>query len=214
MSSLVGAGDEGIDFSTFHDVDLWSGFDMTGFPEWVSIMKCQAISLLTVIKNLSSLFDDPFASPDLLDMTQMTYPIPSDTLPFNIQTALDMIQQYQHPTSGTNTPFVPSVPHRWFSDRPSLQLYDSDVVNVFINLATKHIGKAFPVLKVLGTTASMESYLHLAAAAVGGLYCKVHGSYNIAKSMYHDSRRLVGDRVGQPHVFIMKFADSVDKVIQ
>ena len=140
--------------------------------------------------------------------------MPNDTLPLKIQAALDMIQQYQRPMSGTNTPLLSSIPKRWFSDRPSLQLYDGEIINVFLNLATKHLNQTFGIFNDLRISAHTQPALYLAAAAVGGLYCNVRGSYKIAKSMFHDSRRLVGELVSQLFVLSLKTADCVDQAIQ
>ncbi|KAK4551893.1 hypothetical protein LTR86_010794 [Recurvomyces mirabilis] len=114
-----------------------------------------------------------------------------DILPKNVQSATSMTQAYHRIHSGTTTPTNAANPRRWFSDPPSLQVYDDEIVNVFLNLAAIYITPTFPVFKDLNVRANTVPELYLAMAAVGGLFCQVPGSFDMAKALYHDSRRLL-----------------------
>lgn len=82
----------------------------------------------------------------------------------------------------------------WYSAPPNLQDYDEDVFNVFINLFHKHIPETFPLFNEIGANQRVKD-LHpehcLAMAATGALFCSVPGSFDVAKSMYNDARRIL-----------------------
>ncbi|KAB8067344.1 hypothetical protein BDV29DRAFT_92665 [Aspergillus leporis] len=77
------------------------------------------------------------------------------------------------------------------SKPPSLEIYDRDVVNVFLNIFHDHIPAFFPIFKDNPPLDVNRPDYYLSMAAVGALYCSVEGSYEIARAMYNDARRMI-----------------------
>ncbi|PHH92714.1 hypothetical protein CDD83_5737 [Cordyceps sp. RAO-2017] len=73
---------------------------------------------------------------------------------------------------------------------PHLLLYDTVIINAFLNLFRRHLGPGFPLFRDAAPTQLNNPKLCLAMAAVGGLFSLAKGSYEMAKAMYNDSRRL------------------------
>jgi hypothetical protein len=81
------------------------------------------------------------------------------------------------------------------SKPPSLEIYDRDVVNVFLNIFHDHIPAFFPIFKDNPPLDVNRPDYYLSMAAVGALYCSVEGSYEIARAMYNDARRMILEAV-------------------
>lgn len=79
----------------------------------------------------------------------------------------------------------------WYSAPPNLEDHDNDVVNVFLNLFHKHIPETFPLFDEAAVSQKRRAEYCLAMAATGGLFCSVPGSFEVARSMYNDARRLL-----------------------
>lgn len=119
-----------------------------------------------------------------------------DALPETVKSATDMIQDYHRLHSGVNTPVNGTRPQQWFSEPPSLQIYDNDIVDVFLNLATTCLSPTFRLFENFAISTNTRDELYLAMAAVGGLFSQVPGSFRVAKAMFHDARRLLLASVG------------------
>ena len=78
----------------------------------------------------------------------------------------------------------------WYSRPPRLQIYDEEVINVFLNLGRLHLFSTFPMFSDFEAKSGTKEELCLAMAAVGGLFCTVKGSYKVAKTLYNDARRM------------------------
>lgn len=78
----------------------------------------------------------------------------------------------------------------WFSAPPRFQIYDRDVMNVFLNLAKVHLAQTFKVLAPFEASEGVEEELIAAMAAVGGLFCDVDGSQKVAGVLYNDARKM------------------------
>jgi hypothetical protein len=61
---------------------------------------------------------------------------------------------------------------------------------VFLRLFQRHIPPTFPIFERSSSMHKHPPSYVLAAAAVGGLFCAVAGSAEVARSMYNDARRL------------------------
>lgn len=154
---------------------------------------------LTYSKNLSSVFDETFGGLGYAAEAGLVPSLSGEALPMNIQSALNMINVEQHPGLLYETGPLASTPQRWLSQPPNLELYDSEVINIFLNLAVNHLGPTFTFLETFATDTTTRPELYLAVAAIGGLFCQVLGSYKIAEAMFHDSRRLLHEIVRSPH---------------
>ena len=140
-------------------------------------------------KSFGSLLDDSFDFLDFSDGFSPTFDL-ATLLPKDVHRAVSVVQGYNRSRSGTATPLLDSGPRAWFSDPPRPELYDIEVMNIFIHLAITHLESTFRMLSGFVITDQTQTELHLAMAAVGGLYCHVPGSYKVAKALYHDARRL------------------------
>ena len=78
----------------------------------------------------------------------------------------------------------------WYSAPPRLQVYDEEIVNVFLNVARLHLSSTFPVFSNFEARFSTREELCLAMAAVGALFCNMQGSYKVAKVLYNDARKM------------------------
>jgi hypothetical protein len=85
--------------------------------------------------------------------------------------------------------------HMWYSAPPRLQMYDKDMINVFLNLAKNHLASTFTFLLPFQAYPGVAEELVIAIAAVGALYCDVDGSHKLAKACYNDARRMVFAKV-------------------
>jgi hypothetical protein len=101
------------------------------------------------------------------------------------------LQEYFDRKSRAPSPAPGTRRSMWFSALPRLQDHDVDVVNIFLNLFYRHIPKTFTIFGGTKITDRNRPDYILALAAVGGLFCSVNGSFEIAKPMYNDSRRLL-----------------------
>ena len=88
-----------------------------------------------------------------------------------------------------------NIPRSYSSEQVDNDRYDKDIVNVFLNLAVKHVSSTLAFLKGFTVSTDTRAELYLAVAAIGGLFCQVPGSYSVAEAMYHDSRRLLHNAV-------------------
>jgi hypothetical protein len=83
---------------------------------------------------------------------------------------------------------------RWLLDPPSRR-HDPEIVNVFLNLFAIHVATTFTTFQNFHITENTPASLILAMAAVGGLFCKIEGSFRIARAMHNDARRIMLTRV-------------------
>ena len=104
---------------------------------------------------------------------------------------LSIMRDYFRARSRASTPTRVEAGQRQYSIAPRLQIYDTEIINVFLNLARDHLSCSFPIFSTFKAMPGMRKELCLAMASVGGLYCSVQGSTKIAKALYHDSRRLL-----------------------
>ncbi|MCJ1471562.1 hypothetical protein MMC13_000202 [Lambiella insularis] len=109
----------------------------------------------------------------------------------NVQNAMGMVQHYFEQISRPSSPGHEKPKHRWFSEPPRLQIYDEEVMEVFVKIARHHLIQTFPVLADLPLAREPRKEFHLACAAVGGLFCNVPGRFKVVNSMYNDARRML-----------------------
>ena len=129
--------------------------------------------------NSFSLFDDSW-----LQFSGSMFDQPTDR-------ALDMMRVHFRLRSRAPSPSRVETGQQQYSIAPDLARYDPDIINVFLNLAQRHLGDAFPLFSSFEATPDTEAELCLATAAIGALYCSISGSIKIARSLYHDARRLL-----------------------
>lgn len=111
------------------------------------------------------------------------------------QSAMEMMQNYFEQISRPSSPRHEKPKHRWFSAPPRFQIYDEEVMNVFVNITKHHLSKTFPILDDFMAAENPRKALNLAYAAVGGLFCNIPGRFKVVNSMYNDSRRMLLDPV-------------------
>jgi hypothetical protein len=78
----------------------------------------------------------------------------------------------------------------WYSAVPNLTHYRPEIKEVFLRLFQRHIPATFPIFERPNCQHKRPASYILAMAAVGGLFCSVPGSAEVARSMYNDARRL------------------------
>ncbi len=78
----------------------------------------------------------------------------------------------------------------WYSAPPHLQIYDEEVINVFLNLGRIHLSGTFPIFSDFEAKPGTSEELCLAMAAVGALFCNVRGSFKVARVLYNDARKM------------------------
>ncbi|KAK4950245.1 hypothetical protein LTR10_011224 [Elasticomyces elasticus] len=78
----------------------------------------------------------------------------------------------------------------WCSSAPDPYMYDLDVLDIWISIAVERIGPTFLVFNDFRVDESTGDTLYIAMAAVGGVYCAVENSFQLAKVMFNDARRL------------------------
>lgn len=83
----------------------------------------------------------------------------------------------------------------WFSSQPPRTSPDEFVTNVFLNIFRRHIPPVFSLFQEMDLSGPANSSYYMAMAAVGGLFCSTQGSYDVARSLYNDSRRILLTRV-------------------
>ena len=114
------------------------------------------------------------------------------------RSAMEMMQHYFEQISRPSSPRHEKPKHRWFSAPPRFQIYDEEVINVFVNITKHHLIKTFPILDDFMAAENPRKALHLAYAAVGGLFCNIPGRFKVVNSMYNDARRMLLDPVSIP----------------
>lgn len=101
------------------------------------------------------------------------------------------MQEYFDRKSRAPSPTLNKANVMWYSAPPILEDHDKEVVNVFLNLFHDHIPETFPLFNDSTVNQNTRVEHCLAMAATGGLFCSVPGSFEVAKSMYNDARRLL-----------------------
>lgn len=154
--------------------------------------------LMIMFKNTPFWFDEPefgwsdgnFDVNDLIPVEQMTS---------SEQNMTKLMQDYFDGKSRAPSPTLDKSKAMWYSEAPDLKNHDTDVLNVFLNLFHKHIPETFPLFAGTTVNAGSKPEYYLVMAAIGGLFCSVPGSHEVAKSMYNDARRLLLATVRQAH---------------
>lgn len=112
-------------------------------------------------------------------------PAPSVDKVSHMDNAVNMMRHHFRQRSGTSSPNRKS----WYSAPPSLQIYDKEVLNIFLNIAQRNLSSTFKVFSGYEYKGDPNYELCLALAAVGGLFSPTLGSTAMAKSLYNDARR-------------------------
>ena len=109
------------------------------------------------------------------------------------------IQEYFDRKPRTTSPGPPlnKAATMWYSAPASLADHDPEIVNVFLNIFSRNIPKSFRIFHGPIMTSQQRPEVTLAAAALGGLYCTVEGSFDFTRAMQNDSRRLLLARVSE-----------------
>ena len=94
-----------------------------------------------------------------------------------IDDAICIMKEHFQQRSGRSSPFREESKQLWYSAPPHLQIYDEEVVNVFLNLGRTHLSSTFPIFSDFDAKVGTKEELCLAMAAVGALFCTVKGSY-------------------------------------
>ncbi|TKA68425.1 hypothetical protein B0A49_08387 [Cryomyces minteri] len=114
--------------------------------------------------------------------------------------AMEMMQLYFEQISRPSSPRREQPKNRWFSAPPRIQIYDEEVMNVFAHIADHHLANTIPILADFSAIENRRKELHLAYAAVGGLFCNIPGRFKVVNSMYNDARRMLLDPTYQRNV--------------
>jgi hypothetical protein len=102
-----------------------------------------------------------------------------------------LMQEYFSQKSRAPSPSPNKAASMWYSAPACLLDHDLEIVNIFLNIFARNIPSYFTLFQDLSVTSDTRPEYTLAAAAVGGLYCTIAGSFELSKSMYNDSRRLL-----------------------
>ncbi|KAK5727905.1 hypothetical protein LTR17_012328 [Elasticomyces elasticus] len=107
--------------------------------------------------------------------------------------ALSLSNKMRNWFDGSSRPSSPSrnrARKMWYSALPNLTNYKQEVKEVFLRLFQKHIPATFTIFERSNCQHKRPASYILIMAAVGGLFCSVPGSAEVARSMYNDARRL------------------------
>lgn len=116
---------------------------------------------------------------------------PGATLDKPTDRALNIMRDHFRLRSRAPSPSRVDTGQQQYSIAPNLARYDPDIINVFLNLARTHLRDSFPIFASYEAGPESRVELCLAMSAIGALYCSIPGSMKIARSLYHDSRRLL-----------------------
>lgn len=116
--------------------------------------------------------------------------VPDHTLSTTLQRMTSCMQEYFDRKSRAPSPAPNRASVMWYSAPPNLEDHDRGVLNVFLNLFHRHIPKTFPLFENITYGKKPQAEYYLVMAAIGGLFCSVSGSSEVAKSMFNDARRL------------------------
>jgi hypothetical protein len=108
--------------------------------------------------------------------------------------ALGLMSDYMEKPSESGSSRSEEYKWLWYSAAPQLYIYDEEVINILLNLARKHISSTFSIFSDFEAKEDTQVELCLAMASVGGLYCRLPGSTEVAKKLFHDARRLLLDK--------------------
>jgi len=174
------------------DLDMLAGQPTHDVFDWVSesMITRVCIAHSSMLQSFGSLLDDSFDFLDFDEGFPSTFNS-SAILPDDIQSAIAVVHRYSQSRSGAASPIQDSSPQTWFSEPPQADLYDSEVLDIFVGLAVAHLDGTFKLFANFAITDHTTTELYRAMAAVGGLFCRVSGSFKIAKALYHDARRLL-----------------------
>jgi hypothetical protein len=113
-------------------------------------------------------------------------------VPPNARQAMSMIEEWmisQNHTLPSTSENLDSI--SWCSAPPDPRIYDLDVLNIWIDCAVRNLASTFV------SFADFEvDEVYIAMAAIGGVYCEVRDSFQLAQVLYNDSRRLLLAKVG------------------
>ncbi|KAI1613367.1 hypothetical protein EDD36DRAFT_475380 [Exophiala viscosa] len=118
-------------------------------------------------------------------------PILDHVLPSSMQSLTAAMQEYFDRKSRAPSPSLNKASKMWYSAPPNLDDHNRDIIRVFLKLFRRHIPETFSLFKDSAVTRKGRAEYTLAMAAIGGLFCTVPGSAEVAKSMYNDARRLL-----------------------
>lgn len=111
----------------------------------------------------------------------------------SMEDAIELIKDQLQHRSRASSPSQNAQNRAWYSAPPQLAVYDDDMIDVLLNIATKHISPTFTLFANFSAGPDTLVEQCLAMAAIGGLYC-CSGTPNktkVAKMLYNDSRRLL-----------------------
>ena len=102
----------------------------------------------------------------------------------------------------------------WYSAPASLMDHDLEIVNVFLNIFSRNVPRFSRLFQDSEFTPQTKPEFILAAAAVGGLYCTVEGSFDFTKAMHNDSRRLLLAYVSEKFYSLRQSPNEKDKIFK
>jgi hypothetical protein len=108
--------------------------------------------------------------------------------------ALRTLQRNRRFHSRASSPRPLEEQPKWLLEPPSRK-HDTEIVNAFLNLFAVHVASTFTTFQGFQIREDTPASLVLAMAAVGGLFCKIDGSFRIARAMHNDARRIMLTRV-------------------
>ncbi|KIW19379.1 hypothetical protein PV08_03674 [Exophiala spinifera] len=118
-------------------------------------------------------------------------PLLDHVLSTSMQNFTAIMQEYFDRKSRAPSPSLNKASKMWYSAPPNLDDHNRDIVRVFLQIFRRNIPQAFSLFEDCAVTRKSKAEYTLAIAAIGGLFCNVPGSSEVAKSMYNDARRLL-----------------------
>ncbi|KIV92371.1 hypothetical protein, variant 2 [Exophiala mesophila] len=118
-------------------------------------------------------------------------PLHDHILSSSMQDLTASMQEYFDRKSRAPSPSLNKASRMWYSTPPNLVDHNKDVLRVFLGIFRRHIPETFSLFKDNTSGRQNRAAYILAMAAMGGLFCTVPGSAQVAKSLYNDARRLL-----------------------
>ncbi|KEF60626.1 uncharacterized protein A1O9_02187 [Exophiala aquamarina CBS 119918] len=126
----------------------------------------------------------------------------SNTRPRRIATAYEKLRQFSTAEfiSRPSSPSAQSQHQRWLANLASVQSpkVDRAIINVFLGLFQSRLSETFQHFRGFYIRKDTPTELYLAMAAVGGLYCSIAGSADVARWLYYSAQHKLLTKVCAP----------------
>lgn len=127
--------------------------------------------------------------------------------------AVDTMKEYFQRKSRSVAPSSGPTQYNWFSAPPHLANYDSETINILLNIAKRKLARTFAFLSPFEAQLDTAEEIVLGMAAVGAVFCDTDGSDRVAKACYNDARRIALAKVYSSQTIMFAFEPDWQQII-